>query len=81
MLQLALARTLQIIGEAANNVTTETRRGYELIPWPDIVGMRHRLVHVYYAIDLEVIWQTVDVYLPPLIMQLERILSSEDTTA
>ena len=77
MLQLALARTLQIIGEAANSVTADTRRGYVTIPWPDIIGMRHRLVHVYYAIDLDVIWQTATEHMPPLIDDLEHILEAD----
>lgn len=55
MLQLALTRSLQIIGEAANNVTAESRRGFTTIPWADIIGMRNRLVHVYYAIDSDII--------------------------
>ena len=74
LLQLALTRTLQIIGEAAYNVTAETRREYETISWTDIIGMRHRLVHVYFAIDMDVIWQTLTKYVPPLIADLERIL-------
>lgn len=50
VLRLALTRTLEVIGEAANNVTLESRRAYPAIPWADIIGMRHRLVHVYYAV-------------------------------
>jgi uncharacterized protein with HEPN domain len=78
MLQLALSRTLQIIGEAANNVTAETRRGYVTIPWSDIIGMRHRLVHVYYSIDMDVIWKTATEYIPPLIDDLENLLEKNE---
>ena len=43
-----------------------------------MMGMRQVLVHAYFDLDLDVVWQTVDVHLPPLIVQLEAILSSED---
>ncbi len=79
MLQLALVRTLQIIGEAANNVTTETRSRYRTVPWPDIIGMRHRLVHVYYAIDLDVIWKTATAHVPALVADLELILEADES--
>ncbi len=74
VLRSALSRTLQVIGEAANNVTAESRRAYPAIPWSDIIGMRHKLVHVYYAVDLNIIWTTVSVYVPPLVAELRRIL-------
>ena len=76
-LRLALTRTLQVIGEAANNVTAESRRSYPAIPWADIIGMRHKLVHVYYAVDLNVVWTTVSEYVLPLLVELQRILEDE----
>jgi len=76
-LRLALTRTLQVIGEASNNVTAESRRAYPAIPWADIIGMRHKLVHVYYAVDLNIVWTTVSEYVPPLLAQLQRILEDE----
>lgn len=78
IMQLAMARSLQIIGEAATNVTAESRRGFVTIPWADIIGMRNRLVHVYYAIDMDVIWKTVTDYIPPLIADLESVLEQDD---
>ena len=77
ILQYALARSLQNIGEAANNITNEAKRDIAEIPWADIIGMRHRLVHVYYALDLDIIWRTATDYIPPLIAQLERLSNSE----
>jgi len=76
-LRLALTRTLQVIGEAANNVTVESRRAHPAIPWADIIGMRHKLVHVYYAVDLNIVWTTVSEYIPPLLAELQRILEDE----
>ncbi|MCY3831714.1 MAG: DUF86 domain-containing protein [Chloroflexi bacterium] len=76
-LRLALIRTLLVIGEAANNVTAESRRAYSAIPWADIIGMRHKLVHVYYAVDLNIVWTTVSEYVPPLLAELQRILEDD----
>lgn len=48
------------------------------IPWSDIIGMRHRLVHVYYSIDMDVIWKTATEYIPPLIDDLENLLEKNE---
>jgi uncharacterized protein with HEPN domain len=74
MLQLAIVKDLEIIGEAANNVSAECQEKYSYIPWRAMVGMRNRLVHAYFGINLDVIWQTVQQDLPPLIQSLERAL-------
>ncbi len=72
LLKHALVYCLLIVGEAARNVSPETRRAYPAIPWQDIIGMRNRLVHVYFDINLDVVWQTVQEDLPPLIDELEK---------
>jgi uncharacterized protein with HEPN domain len=74
MLQLAMTRLIEIIGEAASRVSTSTREKHKEIPWPDIMGMRNRLVHGYDMVDLDLLWDTVESDLPPLIAQLESIL-------
>ena len=74
MLQLAIVKDLEIIVEAANNVSTECQEKHSYIPLRAMVGMRHRLVHTYFGINLDVIWQTVQQDLPPLIDSLERAL-------
>ncbi len=74
MLVLALVKEIEIIGEAANQVTETTRSRYPLIPWIDIVGMRNRLVHAYFDINLDILWQTVQHDLPSLIVELQRAL-------
>jgi uncharacterized protein with HEPN domain len=73
-LTLALLKSIEIIGEAAARVTEETRASCPDIPWPDLIGMRNRLVHTYFEIDLDVIWETVHRDLPPLIFELRKIL-------
>lgn len=77
-MRLALVKALQDIGEAANKVTVETRVLHQSIPWRDIIGMRHRLVHVYYAIDLNVVWKTATGHVPPLIDYLGASLEPDN---
>ena len=73
MLQLALTRLVEIVGEAASRVSVPTTKRHPEIPWPDIVGMRNRLIHGYDLVDLNLLWDTVATDLPPLIAALERI--------
>jgi uncharacterized protein with HEPN domain len=71
---LALVKAIEIIGEAAYQVSSETRWQIPGVPWEDIMGMRHRLVHAYFDIDLDVLWSTVQNDLPPLIAVLGSVL-------
>jgi len=57
-LQLAATRLLEIIGEAAANLSREFREEHSTIPWGQIIGMRNRLIHAYFHVDLEVVWNT-----------------------
>lgn len=77
MLELALVRLIEIIGEAAARVSSEGQEKYPSIPWPQIIGMRNRLVHGYNQVDLDVLWDTIEFDLPPLITKLQQILESE----
>ncbi len=72
-----LVRLLQIIGEAASEVSEPCRGELPDIRWRSIVGMRHRLVHAYYDIDLAIAWKTVQEDLPPLVAQLGRVLGEQ----
>ena len=74
VLSLALVRCIEIIGEAASKISLDTRAGIEEIPWADVVGMRNRLIHAYFDIDYDRVYDTVTSDLPPLIANLERIL-------
>lgn len=74
LLLMATVKELEIIGEAAAKVTRETSDHLPTIPWSDIIGMRHRLVHTYFDIDTEVVWKTVTHNLPPLIDEPAHIL-------
>ncbi len=74
MFELALVRLVEIIGEAASRVSQAGQAQYPDIPWREVIGMRNRLIHGYDSVDLNVLWDTVELDLPPLIMQLEKIL-------
>ena len=76
-LELALVKSIEIIGEAAANITDECRRSLPAIPWASITGMRNRLVHVYFDLDCDILWKTITDDLPSLIAELERILKSQ----
>ena len=74
MLVLAFIKDIEIIGEAAHQVSEETKTQLPEIPWGDIIGMRHRLVHAYFDINLEILWRTLQQDLPPLLVALEKAL-------
>ena len=79
MLELALVRLVEVLGEAASRVSDDCQLKYPSIPWQQVIGMRNRLIHGYNKVDLNVLWDTVDDDLPHLIEELEKILSSETT--
>lgn len=72
--QDAVIRALEVIGEAASQVSTQTREKHSDVPWPQIIGMRNRLIHEYFRADLEEIWSTVRNDIPQLMEQLSRIV-------
>jgi len=74
-LSLALVRLLEILGEAARNVSEDLRNDYPDIPWRQIAGTRDRLIHGYFDVDLDIVWQIVSNDLPVLAAQLEKALS------
>lgn len=73
-LNLALVRLLEIVGEAASRMTPEDCARFPDIPWPQIIGLRNRLIHGYDDVDLDILWQIITQDLPPLMATLERYL-------
>ena len=76
-LQDAVVRNLEIIGEAASQISTDIRDKYPEIPWKQIVSMRHRLIHGYFVVDYEIVWQIVKEELSDLKARLNKISAIE----
>ena len=74
MMFFAVVKNIEIIGEAANNLTKEIREKHSEVSWKDVISMRHVLVHDYYNIDAKTAWQTAKDNLPELRRQISAIL-------
>lgn len=75
LLQLALMRLIEIIGEAAARLSDDLKAQHNHIPWAAIVGMRNRLIHAYFDVDLDIMWNTVTISIPELLGQIKTILN------
>jgi uncharacterized protein with HEPN domain len=73
-LQLALTHLIQIVGEAARRVSPSFQQAHPEILWSDIIGMRHVVVHHYFRVDEEIVWQVASTDLKELIRSLESII-------
>jgi uncharacterized protein with HEPN domain len=78
MLVLSLVKDIEIVGEAAGKVSQETKNMGEKIPWQDIIDMRNHLIHAYFDVDLDIVWDTILKDLPPLVEALEEIIPSAE---
>jgi len=77
-LQFALVKLIETIGEAANKLSPDVRQAIPEIPWEDIIGMRHRLIHDYRNIDLTLVWLTAVNDLPELLAAIRPYLPSAE---
>ena len=73
-LALAVVRLLEVVGEAANQVSVPFQTAHPEIPWLALRGTRNRLIHGYFDVDYEVVWQIVKTDLPPLIQRLKELM-------
>ncbi len=71
----AIIRNFEILGEAAYHVPKDLKKQYPEIPWTNVSGMRHVLIHEYSGVDIEVVWKTIARRLPDLQSQLKKILA------
>jgi uncharacterized protein with HEPN domain len=74
----AVVRAIEVIGEAAKNIPDSIRSRYPNIPWKDMAGMRDKLIHAYFGVDLEVLWKTVQQDLPLLKRMISEILAEKE---
>ncbi|TAL61642.1 MAG: DUF86 domain-containing protein [Bacteroidetes bacterium] len=70
----AVVRNLEIIGEASKNVSDTIKKQYPEIPWQEMYYLRNRVMHEYFGIDYEIIWDVSKNYLPENTLQIENIL-------
>lgn len=73
MLLFAVVRAIEVVGEAASKLSEEFRAAHPSIPWRAIIGMRNRLIHAYFDIDTETVWETTKQELPPILNQLREL--------
>jgi uncharacterized protein with HEPN domain len=66
MIQDAIIRNIEIIGEATKKISNEFSQSHQEIPWSEMAGMRNKLIHDYMVVDLDVVWKTIEVDLPLL---------------
>lgn len=69
-----IVRELEILGEAASQVSQKSKDQIPQIPWRKIVGMRNRLIHAYFDVDIDTVWLVLVDYLPKLVIDLETLL-------
>lgn len=76
-LQRAFVRSIEVIGEATKNVSNEIRSKYSHIEWRSIAGMRDRLIHHYFGIDYDIVWDVVVTKVPALQEEVAKIIKQE----
>ena len=74
VLALALVRLVEIIGEAASGTSTAVRTGNPQIPWHAVSAARNRLIHGYFDVDYDILWQILTISIPELISHLEKLV-------
>lgn len=77
-LVFAVVRAVEIVGEAASKLTKDFRDKNPQVPWAAIVGMRNRLIHAYFDVDLDQVWSAITVDLPILITEPENIIHRDN---
>jgi len=79
IVQDAVTKNFEVIGEAAYQITSELKEKYDNIEWMKIQGLRHVLVHDYYKINPEILWNTKDKHLHDLLIDLEELVEKENS--
>ncbi len=78
LLQDAVIRQLEIMGEAASNLSDDLRFINPKVPWREIIGLRNRVIHAYFEVNLDILWEAVTNDIPSLVVELEKILAENE---
>lgn len=79
LLRDGLIRQIEIIGEAASQLSQDFKARFPQVPWPDVVGMRHRLIHAYFNVNLDLVWEAAVRDAPELLRALSPVLDEGDS--
>ncbi|NOT00678.1 MAG: DUF86 domain-containing protein [Phycisphaerales bacterium] len=71
----AIVRLLEIVGEASNGISVPLRLAYPDIPWVKMIAMRHRLIHGYFDVNMELVWRALTDELPPIMKRMETVIA------
>ena len=77
LFQNGVIREVEIIGEASNKLSKDIKEKYPEVAWIEIIGMRNKVIHEYFGIDLEAVWKTISVDIPDLLEKIEKIIKNE----
>ena len=78
-LRIVLTHLVQTIGEAARRVSPALQKDHPEVPWSDIIGMRHRIVHDYMDVDEDIVWDVVTFELPKFVQKIGPLIPPQDT--
>ena len=73
MIQDAVIRNIEIIGEATKKISKPFRQSHQEIPWSEMAGMRDKLIHDYLDVEIEVVWKTIEVDIPLLKEMISKL--------
>ena len=75
--QDAVVRNLEIIGEAAKNISQESKQKYPVMPWKDFARVRDKLIHFYHGVNYDIVWDIATNELPPVLKHIKKIIETE----
>ena len=76
--QDAIIRKLEVIGEASNNISKELKGEYNEVPWAEMKGIRNRLIHAYFGVNLNIVWEVLITEIPKLHKQINQIIKDKN---
>lgn len=76
VLKRSFLRSIEVIGEAAKNIPLDYREKHPKLPWKDMAGMRNRLIHAYFSVDWEIVWNVVSDEIPSFIPIIRQLIDS-----